>query len=143
MIKIFEHPTYNAWRELVLIDDENDLIKIYAQDKKLGFPFSVHTSSLQKFGYKSAEDFYESISKREKAILGHINIKKLDVTKQITSEIEGLVKLAKHRYDNNCYQSIILKDGQLYNDIVERLKAYEVTEEQSLAMIKEALYKTA
>lgn len=134
MIRIFERPTNSKWKELILIDDEKDLIKIYSQDKDLGFPFSEYKTSLKEYGYKSADDFYKSISKREKNNLGHVNIKELESTEQMASEVSGLVKLAKHRNDNGCYNSIIKKDGTLYNDIIERLKEY-ITEEKALELI--------
>ena len=134
MIRIFERPTNSKWKELILIDDEKDLIKIYSQDKELGFPFSEYKTSLKEYGYKSADDFYKSISKRERNNLGHVRITELEVSEQLASEVSGLIKLAKHRNDNGCYNSIIKKDGTLYNDIIERLKEY-VSEEKALELI--------
>jgi spore germination protein YaaH len=134
MIRIFEHPTFTEWKDLVLIDDEKDLIKIYSQDKKLGFPFSEYKTSLKEYGYQSADDFYKKISKRERNNLGHVNIKELEASEQLASEVSGLVKLAKYRNDHGCYNSIIKNDGTLYNDIIERLKEY-VTEEKALELI--------
>lgn len=134
MIRIFEHPEHKEWRELTLIDDEKDLIKIYCQDKKLGFPFSEYETSLKEYGYKSADEYYKTISKRHKANIGRSLIKEIDASEQIASEISGLVKLAKHRNDNGNYKSIIKKDGTLYNDIIERLEEY-VSEEKALELI--------
>ena len=134
MIRIFERPTNAEWKELILIDDENDLIKIYSQDKKLGFPFSEYKTSLKQYGYKSADDYYKTISKREKNNLGHVNIKELEPTEQLASEVSGLVKLAKYRNDNGNYKSLILKDGSVYKGIIERLKEY-VSEEKALELI--------
>ena len=134
MIRIFERPTNVEWKELILIDDEKDLIKIYSQDKKLGFPFSEYKTSLKEYGYESADNYYKTISKREKNNLGRVSIKELEATEQMASEVSGLVKLAKYRNDNGNYTSLILKDGTLYNDIIERLKEY-ITEEKALELI--------
>lgn len=134
MVRIFERPANKEWKELILIDDEKDLIKIYCQDKKLGFPFSEHTQSLNEYGYKSADDYFKKISKRERNNIGYVRIIEVESSEQLASEISGLIKLAKHRNDNGNYKSVILRDGTLYNDIVERLKKY-VSEEKVLELI--------
>lgn len=134
MIRIFERPTNSKWKELILIDDEKGLIKIYSQDKELGFPFSEYKTSLKEYGYESADNYYKTISKREKNNLGRVSIKELEATEQMASEVSGLVKLAKYRNDNGNYKCLILKNGIHYNDIVERLKEY-VTEEKALELI--------
>lgn len=121
MIRIFERPTSTKWKELILIDDENDVIKIYNQDKELGFPFSEHKTSIKEYGYQSADDFYKTVCKREKNNLGHVNIKELDPNEQMESEIIGLRNLEKYRKDNKLQ----------YNDVIEKLKEYGVAEEKT------------
>ena len=137
MIRIFERPTSKTtqWKELIAINESENTIKIYNQDKQLGFPFSEYATSLSEYGYKSADDYFKIISKREKNNIGHINIREIEATEQIASEISGLVKLAKHLNDNGKYTSIIKRDGTLYNDIIERVKAYGLTEENALELI--------
>lgn len=120
MIRIFERPTSTKWKELILIDDEKDIIKIYNQDKEFGFPFSEYATSLKEYGYQSADEFYKTVSKREKNNLGHVNIKELDPNEQMRSEIAGLRNLVKYREDNKLQ----------YNDVIEKLKEYGVKEEK-------------
>ena len=121
MIRIFERPTNKEWKELILIEDEKDLIKIYNQNKELGFPFSEYKTSLKEYGYQSADDFYKAVSKREKNNLGHVTIKELDPNEQMRSEITGLRNLVKYRKDNKLQ----------YNDVIEKLKEYGATEEKT------------
>lgn len=121
MIRIFERPTNKEWKELILIEDEKDLIKIYNQNKELGFPFSEHEISLKEYGYQSADEFYKTISKRERNNLGYIKIQELDPNEQMESEIVGLRSLAKYRKDNKLQ----------YNDVIEKLKEYGATEEKT------------
>lgn len=118
MIRIFERLTSKGWKELILIEDEKDLIKIYNQNKEIGFPFSEYKTSLREYGYQSADDFYKAVSKRERNNLGHVNLKEIDMKEQLRSEIVGLNNLIKYRKDNNLQ----------YNDVLEKLKGYEVTE---------------
>ena len=43
--------------------------------------------------------------------------------------------MAKHRADNNKHIYIIMKDGTKYNDIVERMKAYGMSETEAVTKI--------
>ena len=61
--------------------------------------------------------------------------KEIDTDRQIAKEITGLLKLAKHRAEHNKHICITLNDGTKYNDIVERLKAYGMTEAEALKKI--------
>jgi hypothetical protein len=87
MIRIFEHPTGTEWKELVLIDDEKDLIKIYCQNKQFGFPFSEYTTSLNRYGYTSAEVYKRTMKQRDNVTI------EVDVNKQLESERIGLINL--------------------------------------------------
>lgn len=124
--------TTEEYNELVQIDEKNDLIKIYCQNTELGFPFSEHNASLKEFGYASAEDYYNSISQRERAILNKVQIKEMDTYSQCKAEVDGLFNLAKYRMEHGCYKNLILNDGTKYNDIVERLSGYGVDRQEAL-----------
>lgn len=89
MIRIFEHPSNESkeWRELILIDDEKEIIKIYCQNNKLGFPFSEHVTSLKEYGYKSADDYKRTMKQRNNGTI------EIDVDKQLESERIGLINL--------------------------------------------------
>ena len=124
--------TTEKYNELVQIDEKNDLIKIYCQNTELGFPFSEYNASLKEFGYASAEDYYNSISQRERAILNKVQIKEMDTYSQCKAEVDGLFNLAKYRMEHGCYKNLILNDGTKYNDIVERLSGYGVDRQEVL-----------
>lgn len=134
--RTFTRDANKSYRELIQINDAENTIKIYVQNKEIGFPYSEYTWSLSEYGYKSADDFYKSISRREKDILNHVNIKEIDTDMQIESEIKGILNLAKYRKDNGRYTSLILEDGTLKNDIVDRLKAYGYTTVEALKAIE-------
>jgi hypothetical protein len=91
MIRIFEHPTNKRWKELVLIDDEQDLIKIYCQDKEFGFTFSEYKTSLKKYGYTSADDYKKTMKQRYNGII------EVNAEQQIESERIGLIKLKEEQ----------------------------------------------
>ena len=103
-----------SWNELIRIDTESGKVKIYSINKKLGFPFSEYYTTVTKMGYKSINDMIKQIK---------TNKKEIDTDRQIAKEITGLLKLAKHRAE------------QQYNDIVERLKVYGMTEAEALKRI--------
>ena len=119
-----ENP-YKDYRELVQIDDEKKTIKFYSQHKKIGFPFSIWTTDLLEYGYQSANDFYNKVSRCEKKNLGHVEIKEIETSAQIASEIAGFVNLAKYRQEHN----------RNYEDIIEHLKAYGLVEGEILKRI--------
>lgn len=125
-IRTFIRNEAGEYRNLVQIDDNDKLIKIYNQDKVLGFPFWEVAFSLAKIGYHSADDFYNTISRRERNHLGHVNIREVDTDAQRDSEIMGLIRLAKYRKDN----------GHPYRDVIEHLEDY-ITEEHAL-LVKES-----
>lgn len=89
MVRIFEHPTgeHKTWRELVMIDEENDIIKIYCQDKKFGFPFSEYSTSLNKYGYKSADEYKRTMKHRDNGTI------EINTEEQLESERIGLINL--------------------------------------------------
>ena len=119
MIKIFIQEHAEKWDELIQIDTESGKVKIYSVDKVLDFPFSEYYTTLQEMGYTSLKQFL----KRMKATK-----KEIDTDRQMAKEITGLLKLAKHRAEHNKHICITLNDGTKYNDIVERLKTYGMTE---------------
>lgn len=131
IIRIFNRGNNGKYTEFVKIDDEKNTIKIYQVENEIGFPFSEYETSLTEYGYKSAEDYYRSIKKR----VGKDHIVEVDAAEQTAKEINGLVKLAKYREDNGGNRLIKLEDGTLYDDIVERLKAYNLTEEKAIELI--------
>ena len=116
MIKTFIQERAEKWDELIQIDTESEKVKIYSVDKGLDFPFSEYYTTLQEMGYTSLKQFL----KRMKATK-----KEIDTDRQIAKEITGLLKLAKHRAEHN----------KQYNDIVERLKSYGMTEAEALKKI--------
>ena len=126
MIKTFIQERAGKWDELIQIDTESGKVKIYSVDKSLDFPFSEYYTTLQEMGYTSLKQFL----KRMKA-----NKKEIDTEEQTQKEINGLLKLAKHRAEHNKHICITLNDGTKYNDIVERLKAYGMTESEALKKI--------
>ena len=126
MLKTFIQERAEKWDELIQIDTESGKVKIYSVDKSLDFPFSEYYTTLQEMGYTSLTQFL----KRMKATK-----KEIDTEEQTQKEINGLLKLAKHRAEHNNHTYMILKDGTKYNDIVERLKAYGMTESEALKKI--------
>lgn len=140
--RTFLTKTKEEYNELVQIDEKNDLIKIYCQNTELGFPFSEHNASLKEFGYESADDYYNSISQRERAILNKVQIRELDTYSQSKAEVDGLFNLAQYRMEHGSYNSIILNDGSKYNDIVERLSAYGIDKQNVLDKLEGLISQT-
>lgn len=126
MIKTFIQEHSEKWNELIQVDIESGKVKIYSVDKGLDFPFSEYYTTLQEMGYTSLKQFL----KRMKATK-----KEIDTDRQIAKEITGLLKLAKHRAEHNKHICLILNDGTKYNNIVERLKTYGMTEAEALKKI--------
>ena len=126
MIKTFIQERAGKWDELIQIDTESGKVKIYSVDKSLDFPFSEYYTTLQEMGYTSLKQFLKRMKETKKEI---------DTDRQIAKEVTGLLKLAKHRAEHNNHTCMILKDGTKYNDIVERLKAYGMTESEALKKI--------
>ncbi len=122
MTKTYIQERNTTWNELIQINTENNQVKIYCVDKELGFPFSEYYSSVSEMGYDSAEDFVKTMKIRKTEISTEM---------QQTKEIDGLLKLAKYRHQNNNHTCILLKDGTRYNDIVERLTVYGFTAEEA------------
>lgn len=127
MIRTFINIRRNVnWNELIQVDMESGKVKIYSVDKELDFPFSEYYTTLQEMGYTSLKQFL----KRMKATK-----KEIDTDRQIAKEITGLLKLAKYRAEHNTHIYLTLNDGTKYNDIVERLKAYGMTEAEAVKKI--------
>lgn len=132
MIKTFIQETNKKWDELLQIDTESGKVKIYTVDKELGFPFSEYYTTVEKMGYKSINQMVNIMKKKD-------NKQEIDTEEQTQKEINGLLKLAKHRAEHNNHTCLILKDGTKYNDIVERLKVYGMTESEAVKKISECL----
>ena len=126
MLKTFIQERAEKWDELIQIDTESGKIKIYSVDKGLDFPFSEYYTTLQEMGYTSLKQFLKRMKETKKEI---------DTDRQIAKEITGLLKLAKHRAEHNKHIYLTLNDGTKYNDIVERLKAYGMTESEAIKKI--------
>ena len=134
--RTFTRDTNKTYRELIQINDAENTIKIYAQSKEIGFPFDEYTTSLSEYGYKSSDDFFKSVSRREKENLNRVRIKEIDTDIQTKSEIDGLLNLAKYRKEHGRYTSLILNDGTLKNDIIDRLSAYGYTTAEAIKAIE-------
>ena len=128
MIKTFIQERAGKWDELIQIDTESGKVKIYSVDKSLGFPFSEYYTTVAEMGYKSIKEMIDTMKRKD-------NKKEIDTEEQTQKEINGLLKLAKHRAEHNKHICITLNDGTKYNDIVERLKAYGMTESEALKKI--------
>ena len=126
MIRTFIQERLTKWDELIQIDTESEKVKIYSVDKSLDFPFSEYYTTLQEMDYTSLKQFF----KRMKATK-----KEIETDRQIAKEITGLLKLAKYRAEHNKHICLTLNDGTKYNDIVERLKSYGMTEAEALKKI--------
>ena len=116
------------WNEILKVDTESGVITTYSQDKEIGFPFSEYSTSLKEMGYGSLKQLYDRMKQ--------IGKKEVDTEEQAKSEIEGLLNLAKYRKEHNGYRNIILRDGSVYDDIVERLKQYNFTECEAIRAIE-------
>lgn len=127
-IRTFTRETSKSYKDLIQINDTENTIKIYSQDTKLGFPFSEYTTSLSEYGYKSSDDFFKSVSRRERENLKYIRIKEIDTDIQTKSEIDGLLNLAKYRKEHGRYTS--------KNDIIDRLSAYGYTTAEAIKAIE-------
>ncbi|MBR5596624.1 MAG: hypothetical protein IKW30_04365 [Lachnospiraceae bacterium] len=132
MTRTFIQETNKKWDELIQIDTESGKVKIYTVDKELGFPFSEYYTTVEEMGYKSINQMINTMKKKD-------NKQEIDTAEQTEKEIIGLLKLAKHRAENNRHICLILKDGTKYNDIVERLKAYGMTEAEAVKKISNYL----
>ena len=121
-IRTFKRETVGKYREIVQINEVADIIKIYTQDKEIGFPFSEYISSLRNFGYNSADEYIRSMQKREKENIHRTCTEEIDTDTQIKSEIDGFFNLANYRKER----------GKSYADIVGSLKAYGLTEQEIL-----------
>lgn len=132
MIRTFIQETNKKWDELLQIDTESGKVKIYTVDKELGFPFSEYYTTVEEMGYKSINEMVNIMKKKD-------NKQEIDTEEQTQKEINGLLKLAKHRAEHNNHTCLILKDGTKYNDIVERLKVYGMTESEAVKKIDECL----
>ena len=119
------------WDELIQIDTESGKVKQYCVEKTIGFPFSEYYTTVSDMGYKSINDCIKRMKQIKHA--------ELETEKQTEKEITGLLNLTKHRAENNRHTCIILKDGTKYNDIVERLKVYGLSEEAAVKKIDEFL----
>ena len=128
MIKTFIQEHAEKWDELIQIDTESGKVKIYSVDKSLDFPFSEYYTTFQEMGYTSLKQFL----KRMKATK-----KEIDTDRQIAKEITGLLKLAKYRSEHNKHIYLTLNDGTKYNDIVERLKTYGMTEAEAIKKVND------
>lgn len=126
MIRTFINIRNKSWDELVQVDTESGKVRIYEVDKEMGFPFSEYYSTSAEMGYKSIDEIVNRLKFRKEEIA---------TDKQVAREITGLLKLAKYRADHNKHTCIVLKDGTKYNDIVERLKAYGMTELEAVKKI--------
>ena len=126
MIRTFIQERAEKWDELIQIDTESEKVKIYSVDKSLNFPFSEYYTTLHAMGYTSLKQ----LLKRMKATK-----KEIATDRQVAKEITGLLKLAKYRAEHNKHICLTLNDGTKYNDIVERLKTYGMTEAEALKKI--------
>lgn len=124
----------SKYREVVQINEAEGTMKIYCQDKEIGFPFSEYVTGLAEAGYESADAYYKGMTKRERAV-GRADTVEVDTKEQVASEIEGLINLAKYRKENGCYRCLVLKDGTMKNDVIERLMGYGLTETEAVHKI--------
>lgn len=116
------------WDELLQIDTESGAVKIYSVDKELGFPFSEYYTTAEEMGYKSICEMIKAMNSKPQK-------KEIDTAEQTKKELDGLVKLAQCRTERNKHFYMILNNGKLYNDIVERLQAYGLSEAEALEKI--------
>ena len=130
MIRIFIQEK-EKWDELIQIDTESEKVKIYSVDKELGFPFSEYYTTVTEMGYNSVKEMIDTLKSWKTWK------KEIDTNEQISKEITGLLRLAKHRTNNNNNIYIVLKDGTKYNDIVERLKMYGMSEKEAIKKIND------
>ena len=130
MIRTFIQET-EKWDELIQIDTESKKVKIYSVDKELGFPFSEYYTTVTEMGYNSVKEMIGTLKSWKTWK------KEIDNNEQISKEITGLLRLAKHRANNNNNIYIVLKDGTKYNDIVDRLKMYGMSEKEAIKKIND------
>lgn len=126
MLRTFIQERAEKWDEFMQIDTESEKVKIYSVDKEIGFPFSEYYTTVMEMGYKTVNEMVNAIK---------VTKKEITTDRQIAREITGLLKLAKYRADNNKYIYIIMKDGTKYNDIVDRMKAYGISETEVVKKI--------
>jgi len=105
------------YKELIQINETTGEVKIYCQDKELGFPFSEYMTSINELMWPGVSDFVKHLSK---------DMVEVDTQIQEKSELEGLYNLREYRKKYTNHGGIQLKDGTVYDDISERLKAYTV-----------------
>lgn len=126
MIRTFINIRNTSWNELVQVDTESGKIKYYSVDQEMGFPFSESYTTFSEMGYESINDIIKRIKRWKEEIA---------TDRQVAKEISGLLKLAKYRAEHNKHICLTLNDGTKYNDIVERLKTYGMTEAEALKKI--------
>lgn len=127
-IRTFIQERLIKWDELIQIDTESGKVKIYSVDKELNFPFSEYYTTVSEMGYKSINEIIKAMQKKDTK-------QEIDTAEQTEKEINGLLNLAKYRAEHGGNVYMILKDGTKYNDIVERLKAYGMTEAEAVKKI--------
>ena len=133
MKKTFIQERQAKYDELIQIDTENGSVKIYAVDSEIGFPFSEYYTTVSEMGYKSVDEMIKTLKNKKTK-------KEINTDEQTAKEISGLVNLAKHRAKNGGNVSMRLKDGTLYNDIVERLKEYGLNENEAMEKLENIQY---
>ena len=126
MIRTFIKERPLKWDELVQINTKTKEVKIYAVDKELDFPFSEYYTTVTEIGFESAKEMIDTIKLRKKEI---------STKREISREIEGLFKLAEYRIKNNNYKYLLFNNNIKYNDIIERLKGYGITELEAIRRI--------
>lgn len=126
MIRTFMKERPLKWDELIQINTKTQEVKIYTVDKELGFPFSEYHTTVTEIGFESVKEMIDTIKLRKKEI---------STKKEISREIEGLFKLAEYRIKNNNYKYLLLNNDIKYNDIIERLKEYGITELEAIRKI--------
>ena len=128
MIRTFIQERAAQYDELMQINTESGEVKIYSVDKEMGFPFSEYTTTIEDMGYKSISEMVKTMERKPYKT-------EIDTAEQTEKEINGLVKLAQYRTERNKHFYMILNDGTLYNDIIERLQASGLSEKEALEKV--------
>ena len=135
MIRTFvkEKDKTTSFRDIIQVNEETQTIKMYSQEKALGFPFDEHYTSVKDKFWLNCWGSFEQYLKFQEENFEQIEV---DTDLQVKSEIAGLLNLRRHRNENNTNRRLILNDGSVLDDIVDRIKEYNYTEEEVTTLIQ-------
>ena len=133
MIRTFVKDTTSSYKELIQVNEETQVIKMYAQDNEFGFPFDESYTTINDDYWFSCWDSLEQFIKAQEENCQF----EVDTDLQVKSEIAGLLNFRKHQIDNNTYRKLALNDGSVLDSTLDSLeKHYNYTKEEATKLVQ-------